>query len=315
MKHKTVVITGGAGFIGSHLCEALCEDNEVRIIDNLSSGSRDNITPFLSAGATLLEASITDAHAIGHVFEGADYVFHEAALASVPQSIADPVAATETNVMGPLAVLELARRHDVGKVVFASSSRSTATPTACHIDEERILAPCSPYAATKITGEYYLSLYTELYGLPTASLRYFNVYGPRQDPSSDYAAVIPKFIACCRAGEAPVIFGDGTQTRDFVSVRDVVTANILAAQSRASGAYNIASGAHCTITELARTVSHIMGCPAQPVFLPPRHGDIVHSYASIAKAQKDLSFFPKITLDDGLRETAAYGSAHPCTRS
>ncbi len=311
MKGKKILVTGGAGFIGSHICEALYEKNEIVIIDDLSSGTRENIAPFRGGAVTLVQESITDMNAIASAFEGVDYVFHEAAIASVPQSIADPAATNAVNVTGTLNVLQLARDNGVGKVVFASSSAIYGDTSRLPIEEERILRPLSPYAASKIIGEYYLTLFYELYGLPTASLRYFNVYGPRQDPTSDYAAVIPKFIECALAGTAPAIYGDGEQTRDFIYVKDVVAANICAAKSRATGAFNIAGGQKTSVNELAALVTSHTGAKEKPVHRPERTGDIRHSYADTRQARDILGFVPKTALADGLGETVSWYRSSP----
>ncbi len=306
MNGKKILITGGAGFIGSHLCEALHEKNEIVIVDDLSSGTRDNIAPFVGDSVTLVETSITDKEALSPVFAGADYVFHEAAIASVPQSIADPAATNAVNVTGTLNVLQLALDNEVSKVVFASSSAIYGDTSRLPIDEGRILRPLSPYAASKIMGEYYLTLFYELYGLPTASLRYFNVYGPRQDPASDYAAVIPKFIQCALSGTAPTIYGDGGQTRDFIYVKDVVAANICAAKSKATGAFNIAGGHKTSVNEIAVLIASRAGARERPVHRPERTGDIKHSYADTRRARDILGFEPKTSLADGLGETIAW---------
>jgi UDP-glucose 4-epimerase len=306
MKGKTMLVTGGAGFIGSHICEELHEDNTVIIVDNLSSGRLENVAPFLGDNVTLVTASIAERERIAPYFEGVDYVFHEAAIASVPQSVADPVSTNEVNVAGTLNVLLLARDAGVRKVVFASSSAVYGDTRQLPIDEERILRPLSPYAASKIMGEYYLTLFSELYGLPTASLRYFNVYGPRQDPSSDYAAVIPKFIQSALAGTPPAIFGDGGQTRDFIYVKDVVAANVRAAESKATGAFNIAGGEKTSVSELAELIGACTGSRAAPVHGPERVGDIRHSYASTDKARDTLGFLPRTLLSEGLEETIAW---------
>lgn len=303
MNNKKILITGGAGFIGSHLCEELSHNNEVVILDNLSSGRRENIEPFMNENVTLVPASITDRNGISPLFDGVDYVFHEAAIASVPQSIADPRATNEVNVTGTLNVLELACMCGAKKVVFASSSAIYGDTNELPIDEERILRPLSPYAASKIMGEYYLTLFYELYGMETVSLRYFNVYGPRQDPSSDYAAVIPKFIQCAIRGVAPAIFGDGGQTRDFIYVKDVVDANILAAESSITGQFNIAGGKRTSITELSDIIASFSYPALEAEHGPERAGDIRHSYADTSKARDMLKFSPKTSLEDGLSQT------------
>ena len=311
MEGKRILITGGAGFIGSNIAEELARegDNEIIVIDNLSSGRIENIEQIKASAEstiTLLKGSITDLDFLKKSFRGVDYVFHQAAIASVQQSIDDPVASSKTNIEGTLNVLVAARDSGVKKVVCASSSAVYGDAAGLPKVESMRPYPLSPYAITKLTGEHYCRVFTGLYGLKTVSLRYFNVYGPRQDPSSDYAAVIPKFIKSVMENRPPIIYGDGRQTRDFVFVKDVVRANILAAGSDATGVYNIASGKRIDINSLAEMTIKLMNKELRPVYRGAREGDIKHSWADITKAMENLGYEPLYSLEEGLRETIAY---------
>jgi len=302
MKNRNVAITGGAGFIGANLAKELTANNRVIIIDNLSAGKKKNVTDLLGESVKFVEGSVSDLSLLKRFFQNVDFVFHQAAIASVPKSIEDPLATNETNVTGTLNVLLAARDSGVKKVIYASSTAVYGdTPTLPQI-EEMIPNPQSPYAVTKLIGEYYCQAFQAVYGLPTVSLRYFNVYGPRQDPNSDYAAVIPKFINRISEGKPPVIFGDGEQTRDFVFVSDVVRANTLAAESGATGVFNIGQGRRVTVNELAKLVSRIMNEDVGVVYEEARVGDIRHSLADISKA-RGFGYEPQYDLDRGLKET------------
>ena len=305
MKNKKVVITGGAGFIGSHIAEELAEENEVLIIDNLSTGKKENIKHLIDNEKIIFKkGDIRDLNFLKKEFENVDYVFHQAAVVSVPFSVENPSITNEVNVAGTLNVLTAAKENDVKKVVFASSCAVYGNNQNLPLKEETLPMPLSPYAASKLAGEAYCNVFAHVYGLPTASLRYFNVYGPRQDAASPYAAVIPKFIERVRNGMPPVIYGDGKQTRDFIYVRDVVKANILAAESTATGIFNIASGKAISIEELAYKIIEIAGKNKniRPLYEKPRPGDIRYSMADIAKARKELNFHPQYTLQEGLKE-------------
>jgi UDP-glucose 4-epimerase len=297
------IITGGAGFIGSNLAEVLSRDNEVIIVDDLSTGNEANIC---GLEIELVKGSITDLDLLRKIFKGADYVFHQAAIPSVPRSIKDPVSTNEANVTGTLNVLIAARDCSVKKVIFASSSSAYGDTPELPKREDMNPNPLSPYAVTKIVGEYYCNVFNEVYNLKTAALRYFNVYGPKQDPYSDYAAVIPKFIKRIQEGKPPIIYGDGTQTRDFTSVDDVVSANILAAGSDAEGVYNIATGKRITINELANVIMAIMGRFLDPIHEKPREGDVLHSLGDITKAKKDFGYEPGDKLEANLKETVKW---------
>jgi len=297
------IITGGAGFIGSNLAEVLSRDNEVIIVDDLSTGNEANIRGF---EIELVKGSVTDLDLLRKTFKGADYVFHQAAIPSVPRSIKDPVSTNEANVTGTLNVLIAARDCSVKKVIFASSSSAYGDTPELPKREDMNPNPLSPYAVTKLIGEYYCSVFDEVYDLKTVALRYFNVYGPKQDPHSDYAAVIPKFIKRIQEGKPPIIYGDGNQTRDFTSVDDVVNANILAAESDAKGVYNVATGKRITINELASVIMAIMGRDLDPIHEKPREGDVLHSLGDITKAKKDFGYAPGDKLEANLKETVKW---------
>jgi UDP-glucose 4-epimerase len=299
-----VLITGGAGFIGSHLAEALYERNEVIVLDDLSSGRRENLR---GKEVELVLGSIRDPDLVRRTMEGVDYVFHHAAIASVPKSLEDPIASNQVNVCGTLRVLSEARDAKVRKVVFASSASVYGNAPTKVKREEDNPAPISPYAVTKLTGEFYCFNFWANFGLPTCCLRYFNVYGPRQDPTSEYAAAVPRFIEAARNGDRLTIYGDGEQTRDFTYVGDVVQANILAALDvhHPGAVYNIARQEGISVNELARTILELFGRSAEGgvLHLPPRQGDVRHSMADISRARADLGYCPRIDLRQGLALT------------
>jgi UDP-glucose 4-epimerase len=302
MTNRKVVITGGAGFIGANLTEELAANNNVMITDNLSVGKKENVTDLLRENVKFVEGSIGDLSLLKRLFRNIDFVFHLAAISSVPRSIENPLATNETNVTGTLNVLLAARDSGVKKVIYASSTAVYGDTLTLPQREEMMPNPQSPYATTKLVGEYYCQVFQAVYGLPTVSLRYFNVYGPKQDPDSDYAAVIPRFIKTVSEGKPLIIFGDGEQTRDFVFVSDVVQANILAAESDVTGVFNIGQGQRVTISELARQVIHIMNKDVGIIHQDPRVGDIRHSLADISKARL-FGYEPQYDLQRGLRET------------
>ena len=314
---KTIV-TGGAGFIGSHLAEELARRGyQVVILDDLSTGKMENIgrLDVIASGSSerseeaakqsqvqFVRDSITNLPLLQDLFHGIDYVFHQAAISSVPKSIENPLATNETNVTGTLNVLMAARDSGVKKIIYASSTAVYGDTPTLPQREKMMPNPQSPYAVTKLIGEYYCQVFQMVYGLPAISLRYFNVYGPRQDPNSEYAAAIPRFIKRLSEGKPPIIFGDGEQTRDFVFVSDVVRANILAAESDATGVFNIGQGRRVTINELARLVSRIMNKDVGIVHQGARVADIRHSLADISKARL-FSYEPQYDLEKGLKET------------
>ncbi|MDD1682792.1 MAG: SDR family oxidoreductase [Methanoregula sp.] len=310
------IVTGGAGFIGSHIVEELVNrQHEVVILDNLFSGRIENIKPFLSKkNVIFVRGSVTDPALLKTVFECADGVFHEGAIASVPRSIANPVATNEANVTGTLNVLVAARDCGVKKVVFASSSSVYGNTPTLPKREDMTPHPLSPYAVSKLAGEQYLKVFSEIYGFGTVSLRYFNVFGPRQDPASEYAAVIPKFITSILSRRSPVIYGDGGQTRDFSYVKDVVQANIRAMESDARGIFNVAYCQRMNLIELAGTIMEITGISVPLTFAPARDGDVRDSLADITRAQKAFGYAPAYTVRSGLEETVAWfreQSRHP----
>jgi len=300
-----IVITGGAGFIGSNLAEvlALAPNNEVCVVDDLSTGRVENIP--IASGIEFIKGSITDLQLMNEVLADADFVFHQAALPSVQRSIEDPAHTNEVNIRGTLNVLMAARDAGVKKVIYASSSSVYGDTPELPKREGMTPNPLSPYAVTKLVGEYYCKVFNDVYGLNTISLRYFNVYGPRQDPHSEYAAVIPRFVSRILKGEPPIIYGDGQQTRDFTFVKDVVNANILAMKSDATGVYNIASGRRISIQELATLIMRLTGRDrdVEPVFDKPRKGDVRHSLADISRARADMGYKPEYSLERGLEET------------
>ncbi len=298
---KKVVVTGGAGFIGSHLAEELVKQGyKVIILDDLSTGKLENIAELLNNdSAEFVRGSITGLPLLRKQFQGVEYVFHQAALARVPRSIDDPLTTNEVNITGTLNILLAARDNGVKKVIYASSSSVYGdTPTLPQM-ENMPPNPMSPYALTKLAGEYYCNIFRQIYGLPTVSLRYFNVYGPRQDLKSQYATVITAFLERISQGLPPIIHGDGEQSRDFTFIADVVRANILAAESSAEGAYNIGCGKGATINQVAESILNLMGKNLQPVHEKPRHGDPRRSLADVSRA-RDFGYEPKWILEDGL---------------
>ena len=307
IKGQHIVVTGGAGFIGSNLTRLLSENNKVIVIDDLSTGHLKNIKDLIDTNKIdYIKGNITDIDLLQNKFKDVDYIFHQAAIPSVPRSIKDPIKTNYANVNGTLNVLIAAKDNDVKKVIFASSSSTYGDTPKLPKKEDMAPCPLSPYAISKLTGEYYCQVFTNVYGLSTISLRYFNVYGPRQDPSSDYAAVIPKFINRILNGKPPVIYGDGKQTRDFTFIKDVVYANISAAESKATGIFNIAGGKRITINNLAKLIMKICSKHYDPIYHDPRPGDIKHSLADISKAKEKLEYKPKFDLTKGLEETVKW---------
>ncbi len=302
------VVTGGAGFIGSHIAEYLVDHgHDVTVIDNLFSGKKENIQNLIDyPHLTYVQGSITDLYLLKKAFAGMDGIFHQAAIPSVPRSVQNPVATNEANVNGTLRILVAAKDCNVKKVVYASSSSVYGdTPTLPKV-ESMTPNPKSPYAVSKLAGEYYCRVFSEVYGIKTVALRYFNVFGPRQDPESQYAAVIPRFITRTLAGQPPVIYGDGTQTRDFTYVKDVVQANIKAMESNATGVFNVAYNKRISLLSLVDFIADKTGMKVDPVFEPPRPGDIHDSQADISAAEKAFGYSPEYTVRTGLKETIAW---------
>ena len=298
------LVTGGCGFIGSHIAEALVEKGHaVRIYDNLSSGHEKNIAR-VRAQVEFIRADVRDFSALREAAAGVDGIFHEAALVSVFDSVERPRDNNEINIAGTLNVLLAAREQKVKRMVFASSAAIYGNDPALPKKEKMLPAPESPYALAKLTGEHYLSVFHKLYGLRTAALRYFNVFGPRQDPSSMYSGVISRFAEDIRGGVTPTIFGNGRQTRDFVYVKDVVRANLVAMSSKKAGrgeVLNIATGRRTSLLDLVKAFGDIYGRKIRPDFKPARPGDIRHSVADTARAKRVLGFKPGYTLLQGLK--------------
>ncbi len=302
MKNKNVIVTGGMGFIGSHLTEKLLEDNKVTVIDSGITGRMENIEHLLDhKNLSLIKDSIVDIN-LTEIFQGKDYVFHLAAIPSVPRSVKDPYSSNEANITGTLKVLIAAKDAGIRKVVFSSSSSVYGDTPILPKKEDMPVNPQSPYAITKATGEMYCRIFEELYGIPTVCLRYFNVFGPRQDPNSQYAAVIPKFITAILNDKSPVIYGDGEQSRDFTFVKNVVDANILSCESDEVGVFNIACGRRITVNQLVDYINKILGKDIKPVYLDPRVGDIKHSLADISRA-KSFGYNPKSDFKEELTGT------------
>ena len=300
------VVTGGAGFIGSHLVEQLVADgHEVAVVDDFSTGKRENIEPWLDR-IELIEGSVVDPDVCARACVGADYVLHQAALASVPRSLANPVATHHANVTGTLNVLMAARDAKVRRVVFAASSSAYGNTAELPKHEEMVPRPLSPYAASKLAGEAYLRAFHSSFGIPTIALRYFNIFGPRQDPNSQYAAAVPRFITAAMAGLPPVILGDGEQTRDFTYVANAVHANLLActAPLEACGTvYNVGCGSRITVNELWRRIVSLTGSSSPIEYQPARPGDVRDSLACLARTQRALGYHPIVDFDEGLRRT------------
>ncbi|TET32450.1 MAG: SDR family oxidoreductase [Planctomycetota bacterium] len=299
------LITGGAGFIGSNLVEELCRRREaVRVLDNFITGRRENLSG-LENKIELIEGDLRDFDTVRKAASGVDFILHQGALPSVPFSVDDPVTTNEINVGGTLNVLIAAREAEVKRVVIASSSAVYGDTPALPKEEGMATRPLSPYAVSKLTAEQYGCAFHGVYGLETVALRYFNVFGPRQDPASRYAAVIPIFIKAFLKNESPTIFGDGEQSRDFAYVDNVVAANLLAttAPDAAGGVYNIGSGERRTLNELVEHLKKIIDTDSEAINAPPRPGDIMHSWADISLAKEKLGFEPLTGFVDGLEKT------------
>ena len=302
---KSALVTGGAGFIGSHIVEALVATGcRVTVLDNLSSGHKSNIEPYIDR-IRFIEGDIGDESVMGEAAAGCEFVFHHAAVVSVTQTVDDPVFSTGVNDLGTLKVLESARQNKVKRVVLASSSAIYGDAPQLPKIESMPPHPLSPYAVQKLTNEHYAALYSRLYGLETVCLRYFNVFGPRQDPSSPYSGVISIFIKRGLQGIPPVIYGDGKQTRDFVFVKDVVQANLLAATKPSLNArvFNIGTSKSIEINYLWELAAKLTACKKPAEYDEPRPGDIVHSLAGIEKARNDLGFQPGVSFEKGLEQT------------
>ncbi len=305
------MVTGGAGFIGSHIVEELVLNGcEVHILDNLSTGSRLNILP--REEIRFFQGDIRDFNAVRHATNGCEVVFHEAAIVSAPFTVKNPVESAHINELGTVNVLEAARISGVRRVVLASSCAVYGDTPEIPKNENIVPEPISPYAVQKISGELYARLYFELYGMETVSLRYFNVYGPRQDPSSPYSGVISIFLTRALSGKRPVIYGDGEQYRDFVYVKDVVMANLLAANSvkLPGSALNVGAGTKVSVNSLWNTICRIANIDLSPRYEPTRMGDIKYSLSDISQIQKAFGFQPRYSLDEGLNNTFLWYKKH-----
>ncbi len=297
------LVTGGAGFIGSHIVERLVADGlYVRVLDDFSSGKRQNLAPF-AAKIEILEGDLRRPEDCARACAGIDFVFHEGAVPSVPKSVADPVTSHQANVDGTFNLLMAARDARCRRVIYAASSSAYGDQPELPKRESACPAPLSPYAVNKLVGEHYLRAFYLCYGLETISLRYFNVFGPRQDPKSQYAAAIPAFVSAILKDEPPTIYGDGEQTRDFTYVDNVVHANILAAgASRTEGqVVNIACGERVTVNEIIRMINDALGKDVAPNHVPARPGDVKHSLAAIDLARQVLGYEPVVSFQEGLR--------------
>lgn len=299
------VVTGGAGFIGSHIVEELLRRNErVTVIDNFATGKRENLRPF-EGKAEIVEADISQAKNLTNILKGADYVIHQAAIPSVPKSIIDPVKSHEANVNGTLQLLVACRDAGVKRVVYASSSSLYGDSPTLPKHEGMMPKPLSPYGAQKLFSEMYCQVFTRSYGLETVSLRYFNVFGPRQDAASQYSGVLALFIPAVLQGRRPTIYGDGEQSRDFTYVKNVVEANLLActAPGVSGEAFNVACGDRITVNSMLQQINKITGKDISPVYAEARAGDIKHSQADIQRAKERLGYQPKVSFEEGLRHT------------
>ncbi len=308
MSEERYLVTGGAGFIGSHLALTLAASGaHVRVFDDFSTGRRENLSGDSERAAANIEVTagdLRDAEAITLAARNVDVIFHEGAIASVPRSVAEPETTLDVNVKGTLNVLEAARRAGVRRVVIASSSAIYGDTPTLPLSERMPPRPMSPYAAHKLCDEQLCEVYGRLYGLETVALRYFNVFGPRQDPNSEYSAVIPRFVAKLLAGERPIVYGDGEQIRDFIHISDVVRANLLAARlpEAAGGVYNIGGGERISLNRLLAIASDLLGKDADPDYQAPRPGDIRDSVADISRAREALGFSPAMSFRDGLAD-------------
>ncbi len=306
------LVTGGAGFIGSNIVETLLEQgHQARVLDDFSSGRRENLATFKNE-IELIEGDIRNYSTVARAVKAVDYVLHQAALPSVPRSVADPISSNAVNIDGTLNVLEASREAGVKRFVMASSSSVYGESKDLPKHEAMIPSPLSPYAISKLTGEHYCRVYWQLYGLPTVCLRYFNIFGPRQDPDSEYAAVVPKFITALRNGRPPVVYGDGGQSRDFTFVENAVAANLLAAEDDAmiGDIYNCACGAQFTLNQLLDKLRAIIGVDTEATYDAPRPGDIRHSFASVDKLRQ-RGYTPTVDFDEGLRRTVEYFASRP----
>lgn len=312
MPKRTYLVTGGAGFIGGHICERLLRDGHiVRVLDDLSSGKESNLES-IRGEIEFIRGDIRDAPLVAEAMKDVYVVFHEAALGSVPRSVADPLTTHEVNMTGTLNVFLAAREAGVKRVVYASSSSVYGETPVLPKQEEMTPQPLSPYAISKLVGEHYATVFKHVYGFEVVALRYFNIFGPGQDPESQYAAVVPKFVTALLNGKPPVVYGDGLQSRDFTYVDNVVEANLLAAEAEgvAGRAFNIACGGRYTLLDLLAKLKLILASDIEPVHEPPRAGDVRDSQASIEAAERALGYRVSVGFDEGLRRSVEWYRAH-----
>ncbi|MBX9790694.1 MAG: SDR family oxidoreductase [Pirellulales bacterium] len=305
---RNVLVTGGAGFIGSHLVHALVQRGDrIRVLDNLSTGKRRNLAA-VADSIEFIEGDLVDAHAVARAVSGVELVFHEAALASVPRSVELPLDTHAACVTGTLTLLDAARRAGVRRLVYAASSSAYGNQPFASKRESDLPDPLSPYGAAKLAAEHYCHAFTATYGFETVALRYFNVFGARQDADSPYSAVIPLFVTALLTGRRPTIYGDGGQSRDFTFVADVVRGNLLAADAAdvAGRVINVATGRSATLLQLLDTLGRLLDLSVEPIFAPPRLGDVRESLADITLARQYLKYEPRFTLDEGLAQSLDY---------
>jgi UDP-glucose 4-epimerase len=305
---RKVLVTGGAGFIGSHIVHALVErGDQVRVLDNLSTGKLRNLAD-VADDIELVEADLVDATAVARAVKGIELVYHEAALASVPRSVELPLDTHAACVTGTLTLLDAARRAGVGRLIYAASSSAYGNQPFASKRETDLPDPLSPYGAAKLAAEHYCHAFSATYGFETVALRYFNVFGPRQDADSPYSAVIPLFVTALLSGRRPTIYGDGGQSRDFTFIADVVRGNLLAADAADVGGrvINLATGRTATLLTLLETLGRLLEMPIEPIFAPPRAGDVRESLADITLARQYLGYEPQFTLDAGLEQSLDY---------
>jgi len=304
------LVTGGAGFIGSNIAEKLVDSGEkVRVIDNFLTGKQENMVTFIDK-IDFIEGDIRDLSTVTKAMKDVSYVLHQAALPSVPKSVDLPIESNEHNTNGTLNILYAAKKAGVKRVVYAASSSAYGDQPQSPKVETMLPMPMSPYAVNKLAGEHYCAAFTKVYGLQTVAIRYFNVFGPRQDPTSFYSAVIPKFIAALLRNESPTIFGDGEQSRDFTYIDNVVSANLLACKADGVGGqmFNVACGESFTLNQLCQDLQEIMGTSVEPVYEEARVGDVKHSLADIDKARKHLGFDVQVDFKSGLKKTVEWFS-------
>lgn len=302
------LVTGGAGFIGSHIATALAErGDEVSVFDNLSTGTRENLA-HLGSKVDLIEGDLLDRDAVDQAVSDVDVIYHQAALASVPRSVAKPMDTNAACVTGTLNILDAARLAKVKRVIYAGSSSAYGNQPFMSKREGDVPMPLSPYAAAKLAGENYCRAFHATYGLETVVIRYFNVFGPRQDPNSEYSAVIPIFVTKMLAGDRPTVYGDGLQSRDFTFIENVVAGNLAAekAPDAAGRVFNVACGRQFSLIDLLASINNVLGTEIEPVFADPRAGDVRESLADISAAREILGYEPKVDFEEGLRRSIEY---------